>query len=93
MGFAGHRHLPLFHGFEQRGLYFRRSAVDFVGENQIAEDRPRLKCQGALRAGLQQRLAAGDVGRQQIRGELDAPHGRREPFGDRLDRARLGQSR
>ena len=38
---AADGHLAFLHGFEQRGLRFGRRAVDFVGENQIGENRAR----------------------------------------------------
>ena len=38
----------LLHRFEQRGLRLRRGAVDFVGEQQVAEDRPRLELEARM---------------------------------------------
>ena len=35
--------LPLLHRLQQRGLRLGRGAVDFVGEDQVAEDRPLLE--------------------------------------------------
>ncbi|MCY1182287.1 hypothetical protein D9M73_228420 [compost metagenome] len=40
-----------------------------------------------------QHLGAGNVRRQQVRGELDATHLRVQVLGQRLDRAGLGQPR
>jgi hypothetical protein len=31
-------HLPFLHSFEQRGLRFRRRAVDFIGQDKVAEN-------------------------------------------------------
>ena len=33
--------LLFLHGFEQRALHLGRRAIDFVGQNQVGEDRPR----------------------------------------------------
>ena len=93
MAVAGHGDLPFFHGFQQRRLDFRRCAVDFVGEDQVAEQRARLEADLVLAFDLMQHVGTGDVRGQQIRGELDAAHLRVEVFGQRLDRAGLGQPR
>ena len=68
---AGDR--PLLHRFEQRGLGFRRGAVDLVGEHEIGEDRAGLEAQSLVAAlvGLHDH-AADDVGRHQVRSELNA---------------------
>src|SRR5207248_258003 len=39
VGFAVNRRLSLFHRFQQRGLRLRRRAIDFVGEQDVREDR------------------------------------------------------
>ena len=36
------------HRFEERGLRLRRSAVDFIGQNEIREERSRLENATAL---------------------------------------------
>ena len=61
---AVHRDGQFLHGFQERGLCFRRRAVDFVGEKQIRKNRAAMKHQRASLAafvGLQN-LRAGDVG-------------------------------
>ncbi len=40
---AGDGDLSLLHRFEQRGLRLGGSTVDFVGQDQVAENRPLLK--------------------------------------------------
>ena len=90
---AGHGDLPFFHGFKQRGLDFGRGAVDFVGQDQVAEQRPRLEADLVLALDLVQHLGAGDVRGQQVGGELDAAHFRVQVFGKGFHRAGLGQPR
>ena len=81
----------LLHGLEQRGLGLRRRAVDLVGEQQVAEDRPARQRE---LAGLEVvDVRADDVARHQVRRELDAPEGdaerpREAARGHRLGRAR-----
>ena len=41
MPLAADGDLLLLHRFEQRGLRLRRRAVDFVGQDDVGEDRPR----------------------------------------------------
>ena len=71
MRLAVDRHLAFFHRFEQCRLRFGRRAIDFVGENEIREDRavPQRKCAGAR---IEDR-GTDDVGRHQVGRELDAP--------------------
>ena len=61
------------HGFEQRRLRFRRGAIDFVGQNQVGENRTGLEAQGLVAAvvGFHDH-AADDVGGHEIGRELDA---------------------
>ena len=39
MAFTINGHLPLLHRLQQCGLGFRRSAIDFVGQQDVGEDR------------------------------------------------------
>ena len=64
-----HRHLPLLHAFEQRRLRLRRGAVDLVDEEEIREDRPGPELE--LVPLLVEDVDARDVGRQQVRRELE----------------------
>ena len=50
MPLAADGDLLLLHRFEQRGLRFRRRAVDFVGQHDVGEQRPGQKAERA-RAG------------------------------------------
>ena len=40
MRVAVDRHPPLLHRLQQRGLRFRRRAIDFIGEQKGRENRP-----------------------------------------------------
>ncbi|MCY1409883.1 hypothetical protein D9M71_252420 [compost metagenome] len=90
---AGHGDLPLFHGFEQCCLDLGRGPVDFIGQNQVAEQRPGLELHLVLAVDLLQHFGTRDVRRQQVGGELDTAHLRVQVPGQRLDRAGLGQAR
>jgi hypothetical protein len=67
-------HLAFLHGLQHGGLGLGRGAVDFVGEQEIRENRPRheLQLAGARHRVVLDDLGAGDVRRHQIRCELDA---------------------
>ena len=69
-----HRHLPLLHGFQQSGLRLGRRAVDFVGQDHIAEQRPFKETELAVARGtvLHDHVRARDVGRHEVGRELDA---------------------
>lgn len=91
MAVAGHGDLPLFHGFEQSRLYLGRGAVDFVGQDQVAEQWPGLKADQVLAIDLVQYLGTGDVRWQQVGGELDTAHLRIQVPGQCLYGTGLGQ--
>ena len=55
------RHLALLHHLEQRRLHLRRGAVDLVGEEEVAEDRPELRLELAAVGPVDAR--ADEVGR------------------------------
>ena len=78
---AGHGNVMLLHGLKQGGLRLGRGAVDFVGQNDVGEDRPldELELAPAL-GGLLQNVGAGDVGRHQVGCELDAAEVERHHF-------------
>ena len=70
MGYAFHRDLTLFHGLQQRTLRLGRGTVDLVGQQHLREDRAGHERKALLLALID--AGAGDVGRQQVVGELDA---------------------
>ncbi len=81
------RHLPLLHHLEQRRLHLRGSAVDLVGEQEVAEDRAELGVELALVGPVDAR--ADEVGRHEVGRELHARERAAEHAGRRLDRQRL----
>ena len=69
-GGAVHRDLTLLHCFQQARLGARGGSVDFVGEDDIGEQGTFTELEVACF--LIVKVDAGQVGRQQVRGELDA---------------------
>ena len=89
VGLARDRHLALLHDLQQRALHLGGRAVDLVGEQEVAEDRTEL---GVEAPGVRPVDARADeVGRHQVRRELDAPELPAEHVGERLDGQRLRQ--
>ncbi len=85
-----HRHLALAHRLQQRGLHLGRRAVDLIGEQDRMEDRAGHEFEASfLRA---PDLGAGEVGRQQVRGELDAGEVRLQARGQGTNGGGLGQA-
>ena len=88
-------HAVLLHRFEQRRLRLGRGAVDFVGEHDVREDRPggehHLPASGA--GVLVDDVGAGDIGRHQVRRELNAIELEVEHLGQRRNQQRLGEAR
>ena len=66
------RDAAFFHRFQQCRLRLRRGAVHFVGQHDVGKDRSRLKLEKLLahRVFLND-VRSGDVGRHEIRRELD----------------------
>ena len=83
----------LLHRLEQRRLRLRRRAVDFVGEQDVAEDRPGREhhLPPAGRRIFVDDVGAGDVRRHQVGRELNAVELQLEHLGQRVDQQRLGQ--
>jgi hypothetical protein len=82
VGGAVDRDLALFHGLEQRRLRLGRGPVDLIAEHDVGEHRTRLELEVAplLVIGAH----TGDVAGQQVRRELDPPHGAVDRPGQRL---------
>jgi hypothetical protein len=83
----------LLHRLEQRRLRLGRRSVDFVGEDDLREDRPFDESQPARAFLLVEDLGAGDVRRHDVGRELDPLEVEIENLGERLDQEGLGQSR
>lgn len=84
---SGDSDLAFFHGLKQCGLYFCRRSIDFVGKNQVAEDRPRLKIKVTRLFTIDFR--AGDVRWQQVGRELHTTEFAFDQARECLDRSRL----
>ncbi len=84
-------HLALLHGFEQRALHLGRRAVDFIGEDEVREDRPLLCLERTLLLIINHRTH--EIGGKQVGGKLDALELRLYRGGKSLDAQRLCQTR
>ncbi len=83
--------LALLHAFEQRTLRLRRRAIDLVGEHHLGHDRPGTELElGGL---LVEDREAGDVGREQVRRELDPTERASDALAERLGQHRLADAR
>ena len=90
-GAAADGDLLLGHRLQQRGLHLGRCTVDLVGQDDVVEQRAALELEAAgLRA---EHVGAGEVGRQQVGGELHAMEVRLDARRQRLHRRGLGQAR
>ena len=89
---AGGGHVVLLHRLEQRRLRLGRCPVDLVGQDDLGEDRPRHEAKRPMPRLFVEDLGAGDVGRHQVRRELDPLERQIEDLRDGLDQQRLGQS-
>ena len=87
---AADRHLFLLHRFQQRALHLGGRAVDLVGQQEIGEDRALLHREVAGPLVVDHR--ADQVGRQQVRGELNAVERSRDGRGEGPHRQRLRQA-
>ena len=84
------RHLPLLHHLEQGRLHLGRGAVDLVGEQEVAEHRPELGVELVLAGAVHPR--ADEVGRHEVRRELDPLEAAADHLGDGLDGQRLREA-
>ena len=91
---AGDGDLAFLHRLQQRRLGARAGAVDLIRHQQLAEDRAFDEAEiAAAVSGCVQHLGPQDIGRHQVRRELNAvalqPHDGRQ----RVHKARLSQAR
>ena len=89
-GVVADGHAPLLHRFEQGALDLGRGAVDFVGQQQVREDRPAMDAE--LARALIEDFRADDVRGQQVNGELHAGELEVNGLGDGVDEERLGEA-
>ena len=85
------RHAILLHDLQQGGVRLGRRAVDFVGQQQLREDRAGPETE-LLRLHVEDRRA-GDVGGHQVGGELDAAEAAAQHAAQRPHEKRLAQAR
>ena len=91
VGVVAEGDLAFLHGFEQGALDLGRGAVDFVGQDEVAEDRAVLGVEAAVARVVDH--GADDVGGQHVGRELEAVELQLRGGGQRLERERLGQAR
>ena len=70
---------------------FGGGAVDLVGEHEVAEDRSLLEAEPPLAALLDDDVRADDVGRHEVRRELDAAEAEVQRLGHRAHQHRLAE--
>ena len=92
MAHAGGGDLVLLHRFEQRGLRLGRSAVDFVGQNHVGEDRAGHKGHAPSLAGFLENFRACDVRRHEVGRELDALEPEMKDLRDGFHQECLGEA-
>ncbi len=90
IGLIADRHLPFLHGLEQRALHFRRRAIDFVGQDEIAEYRTVLGAECPVLRVVDH--GPDDVGGQHVGRELQPLEMQRDAAGQRLQRQGFGQA-
>ena len=62
--------LVLLHGFQQGALHLGRGTVDFIGQDEVGEDGALVHLEAFVLLGIDQ--GTHHVGREEVRGELDA---------------------
>ena len=91
---ARHRHAMLLHGLQKGGLRFGRRAVDFIRQDNVGEDGTFGENKGAPArlVGFLEDVGAGDVGRHQVRRELNAVELQGHHLGQGIDHGGFGQA-
>jgi hypothetical protein len=84
--------LMFLHRFEQGSLGFWRSAVDFIREDEIRENRSAHESESSALRRVREDFGAGDVGGHQVGGELDALKLKVENARDRFHEQRLREA-
>ena len=84
----------LLHRLQQSGLSLRGSPVDLIGQYDMGKDRALLKFKDfSPRRIIRKDIRAGDIGRHQIRGELNAREGQVQYLAQTPHYQSLAQSR
>ena len=82
------------HGLQQSRLGLGRSAIDFVGQNQMSENRAPLKLELAPAAGdFHHDVCPKNVRGHQVRGELNATERQVEDFTESANQQGLAEAR
>ena len=92
VGLVGDGHRMLLHRLQQRRLRLGRGAIDFVGQDQVGKDGAALEAEAALPVAVLEYVRAGDVGRHQVRRELDAAELQAQRVGQGANEHRLAQA-
>jgi hypothetical protein len=90
VGVAVHRGLALLHALQQRRLRLGRRAVDLVADDDVGEQRARPELELVRLAA--EDVDAGQVAREQVRRELDAPDGAVDAACECLRQGRLADA-
>ena len=90
---ARHRHTLLLHGLQQSGLRARAGAVDFISHQQLAEHGAGDETKAAAAFRLVKYFAADDVGRHQVRRELNPFGAKTKHNAQRFDQPALAEPR
>ena len=88
-------HFVLLHRLQKRGLSLRRRPIDFVGEQDIGENRSLQELELPSPGGrvFLKNIRSGDVGRHQVRRKLNSVELQVENFRQGADEQGLGQTR
>lgn len=89
-GFARDGYPAFLHGLKKGRLHFRRGAVNFVGNDDVGEDRSFLYREFAGLGAV--RLGSDDVGRKEVRRELDSYRFQIEGLGEGFGHQSLSES-
>ena len=81
----------LLHGFQQSALHLGGGTVDFVGQDEVGEDGAFVYLEAFVLLGIDE--GAHYVGRQEVRGELDAVELGVHRLRQGVDSQGLGQAR
>ena len=88
---CGDGHLTLLHSFKQSTLHLGRSTVNLISQDEVSEDRTLLSLE--LTILLRINHCTDDIGRQQVRSELNAAELSINQRCQSLDSLRLSQTR
>jgi len=84
-------HLVLLHGFQQGALDLGRGTVDFIGQDKVGEDGALVHLEAFVLLGVHQ--GTHHIGREEVRGELNAAELGIYGLGQGIDGQGFGQSR